>query len=232
MPDSINLHNELIKERRGSKRFIGDILSIIEKEQSTYLSIEERLHSKGRSQLSATPLPLERIFHISDLRKVALTYRLRFLDLKFFTPPLPHQAKKAIKDIESEYRSTLKGFKILAPESAFCLKDEHDDPILVAQLTEDTYLEVYTWGNDLAWHRKLSSYFLRNGISFGLFLVLLGLSLGTSLGLILHETILGSSSLLFLIYFWSLAITLSMGSLTWFISRKAFSADSWDQVFH
>lgn len=120
-------------------------------------NLEERLaHQRPiDNAFDFDQLATDRIFHISAIKTVATTYRLRFLSLKYFKPQLPGQAKEEILKLERAHGIELNGLHILAPSKLFKLEDK-DDPILFAPMGNGYYYLIHQWGTDLhAWRKWL-----------------------------------------------------------------------------
>ena len=56
-------------------------------------------------------LKTERIFHLDQIRKVCIDYRLRFLDIKYFKGNIPFEAIQKITLLEKKHQTDLEGFK-------------------------------------------------------------------------------------------------------------------------
>ena len=99
-------------------------------------------------------LDRNKIYHLEQIKKVSINYRLRFLDLKYFKNKLPESAHQDIQQLEALHETHLSGFKIMAPSALFRL-EKADDPLLFAPLGNDFYYLVHKWGNDLHPMRRL-----------------------------------------------------------------------------
>ncbi len=98
-------------------------------------------------------LDASKIFHISDIEKLCVNYRLRFLDTKYFKTPFPEMAISKIRALEKEHNTTLKGLKIVAPASLMKLENVND-PLLFAPISDNYFYLIHKWGNDLHPFRK------------------------------------------------------------------------------
>lgn len=96
----------------------------------------------------------ERIFHIEDIHKLCIDYRLRFLGSHYFKGDFPEEAVSEIRNLEAKHHIDLKNFKIIAPAKLLKLENA-DDPLLFAPMGNDYFYLIYKWGNDLAPMRKL-----------------------------------------------------------------------------
>ena len=106
-------------------------------------------------------LETQRIFHLNQIRKVCIDYRLRFLDLKYFKGNIPKEGIDKITQLEKEHQTSLEGFKIMAPSVLFRLK-KTDDPLLFVPLGNNYFYLVHKWGNDLSYFRKAWAWPFKN----------------------------------------------------------------------
>ncbi len=102
-------------------------------------------------------LDSSRIFHIDQIERICIDYRLRFLDTKFFKGKIPQEAVSTIKQLEKDHQISLKGFKIIAPSKLFKLENA-DDPLLFAPMGNSYFYLIHKWGNDLHPLRKLAMW--------------------------------------------------------------------------
>ena len=123
------------------------------------------------NQFEFDHLDTSRIYHLDDIRKICIDYRLRFLDLKYFKPELPKEAHDQISLIEQEHHTQLAGLKIVAPSRLFKLADK-DDPLLFAPMGNQYYYLVHKWGEDLHPLRKMLVWPFRNIVNL---MLLIGL---------------------------------------------------------
>ena len=119
-------------------------------------------------------LETDRIFHIDQIREICIDYRLRFLDLKYFKPAIPTEAKDAITALEENHQTTLSGLKIIAPSRLFKLEDK-DDPLLFAPMGNGYYYLVHKWGNDLHPMRKLLVWPFKSIVNLAMVVLLVSL---------------------------------------------------------
>lgn len=109
-------------------------------------------------------LETDKIYHISQIKKVCIDYRLRFLNTKYFKGDIPQEAFNKIAELEKEHDIEMKGFKIIAPSKLFKLKDK-DDPLLFAPIGNEYFYLIHKWGNDLHPLRKLLMWPFKNIIN-------------------------------------------------------------------
>ena len=99
-------------------------------------------------------LETSRIYHLRHIRQICIDYRLRFLDLTYFKPELPAEARQAMEALGELHGTRLEKLKIVAPSRLFKLEDK-DDPLLFVPMGNDYFYLVHKWGNDLHPLRRL-----------------------------------------------------------------------------
>lgn len=170
-----NLIQELLKAREqmlqeeALMRQVNDILAADEEKRE---EIKARLGDDTNAvfnNFSVGLLEPRRIFHISQIRKICIDYRLRFLSSHLFKNTIPEEAVTEIKRLEAAHETSLKGFMIMAPSKQFHLKN-YDDPLLFAPIGDGYYYLIHKWGTDLSPFRKMMVRPMRNFGSLLLFL--------------------------------------------------------------
>ena len=133
----------------------------IEAHESNLDSLIKSLDIKSLNAFDFDLLATDKIYHLDQIKKVSIDYRLRFLDLKYFKNKLPQEALDTIQALESAHDTQLGSFKIMAPSALFRL-EKTDDPLLFVPLGKDYYYLVYKWGNDLHPLRKVLMWPFKN----------------------------------------------------------------------
>jgi len=165
----LNIEQELFRERLRQEKLIDDAQRILEQSLQSDEQVLERLQSTSAEKELNIQLDAEdrqRVFAITDIRKICIRYRLRFLDSSFFKAEFPYEAIAQIKMFEKKYGLKIESFKIMAPDHAFNLENINKDPLLFAQLTDGSYFLLHKWGHDLAWYKKYLYFPLQNPIIF------------------------------------------------------------------
>ncbi|MDC0917463.1 hypothetical protein OAQ42_06195, partial [Flavobacteriaceae bacterium] len=124
-------------------------------------SLIKSLDIKSLNAFDFDLLATDKIYHLDQIKKVSIDYRLRFLDLKYFKNKLPQEALDTIQALESAHDTQLGSFKIMAPSALFRL-EKTDDPLLFVPLGKDYYYLVHKWGNDLHPLRKVLMWPFKN----------------------------------------------------------------------
>ena len=133
----------------------------LEAHESNLDSLIKSLDIKSLNAFDFDLLATDKIYHLEQIKKVSIDYRLRFLDLKFFKNKLPQEALDTIQSLESAHDTQLGSFKIMAPSALFRL-EKTDDPLLFVPLGKDYYYLVHKWGNDLHPLRKVLMWPFKN----------------------------------------------------------------------
>ena len=155
-----NLETELILERKKfniENDILNDVRLILSENQNRRNAISKELaaeSSTNENKFDFDLLETNNIFHLEQIKKVCIDYRLRFLDSHMFKNEIPEEAISKINALEKNHHTILEGFKIMAPSSTFQLKS-YDDPLLFAPVGNNYYYLIHKWGNDLSATRKL-----------------------------------------------------------------------------
>ncbi|MGJ8665740.1 MAG: hypothetical protein ACSHW7_05195 [Patiriisocius sp.] len=155
-----NIKTQLEKTRAkriGESSILNEVEAIFNKNELERNLIRDRLENKSISNENQFDFDLlfsENIYHIDDIKKLCVDYRLRFLDSRYFKGPFPDEAISKIRGLEKEHDTTLKGFKIVAPAKLMKLENA-DDPLLLAPMGNDYFYLIHKWGRDLHPFRKL-----------------------------------------------------------------------------
>jgi len=163
----VNIHQQLLKQRNKTvspENILKQVQKVFERDNLYETSVKEALENSKKDQNNSFDLELletNRIFHINDIQKTCIAYRLRFLESSLFKSEIPQEAINSIKQLEKKHSTSLKGFMIMAPSKLFKLEN-YDDPLLFAPIGNGYYYLVHKWGNDLSIWRKWLMYPFRN----------------------------------------------------------------------
>lgn len=174
MLQPIDIHNELIKERKKNiqtEDIIGWVYSILNKINDPNNSVLERLAkspmNRSINNFIIDNVDTDAIFHISQIEKICIDYRLRFLDTRYFKGSYPDKVVEKIQYLEDKHQTILDGFKIIAPSKLFRL-DKADDPLLFAPMGNGYYYLIHKWGTDLHPLRKIKYWSIKNVENLGI----------------------------------------------------------------
>jgi len=181
----INIERQMVKERDRETSLMEEVDKILQLSSDKDLDVLQRLKLRTDS-LASLPFSLEEmdkknVFSLEDIRTICVRYRLRFLDPSLFKAEIPYQAISNIQAFEKKYDHKIEKFKMIAPDNVFKLQDVNRDPLLLAELGDNTYYLVHKWGSDLSWFRNILCFPFRSIYSFLISCFCLGLAVGFSL---------------------------------------------------
>jgi len=168
---------ELRNKRIPEAALMDEVQKILDEESAKDEKILDAIQENCEDETNHFDFDLlstNRIFHISDIEKICITYRLRFLNSSLFKGELPYEAISKIKQLEKEHKISLKAYKIMAPSQFFKLKNA-DDPLLFAPIGNQYYYLIHSWGRDLHPLRKLMMWPFKHLENFIVLLLLLSL---------------------------------------------------------
>lgn len=229
-----NLVSELLKNRNKSiseEEIMSDVFAILNQNEAERQLIKETISSKystNTNNFNTDLLETNCIFHINQIQKVCVDYRLRFLESHLFQNGIPEEALTQINSLEKLHQTQLSGFKIVAPSKTFNLKN-YDDPLLFAPIGNNYYYLIHQWGNDLSMLRKWKFKPIKNIENFLIFSVLLS----WIIALITPETNLSkqipmASVIVFLFAFKSIV---GVALYYFFMMGKNFNSEIWNRAF-
>ena len=187
--------------------------------------------SRGYLENNFDPNYLEtaNIYHISQIKKICIDYRLRFLDTRYFKGKYPQSAISKIKSLEKLHNTQLKGFKIVAPSKLFKLENA-DDPLLFAPIGNNYYYLIHKWGNDLHPLRKLQVLPFKNLGNLTMLLLLISWVLTEMVpnGLFTNQT---GASFYWIIYLFMFKTVASIALFYGFALGKNFNHAIWNSKY-
>ena len=149
-----NLYNELLKVKGKS--------SIINK--NPFFEFEYNI----------SKIDSNKLFHVNQIKKICIDYRLRFLELNLFKGKVPKKAYQNLKKFKADHPNLKFDLKIMAPSKLFELEN-YDDPLLFASLGNGYYYLIHKWGNDLSFFRKISVWPFKNLVNILTFISIISL---------------------------------------------------------
>ncbi len=149
-----NLYNELLKVKGKS--------SIINK--NPFFEFEYNI----------SKIDSNKLFHVNQIKKICIDYRLRFLELNLFKGKVPKKAYQNLEKFKADHPNLKFDLKIMAPSKLFELEN-YDDPLLFASLGNGYYYLIHKWGNDLSFFRKISVWPFKNLVNVLTFISIISL---------------------------------------------------------
>ncbi len=230
-----NVEDRLRKHRSrqiSESDLLAEIKNLLDQDDLKDELIYNQLQSSSEYNHNALDIDLldtDRIYHVEHIKAICIDYRLRFLDSKLFKGKIPYEAVIKIKELEKEHKTTIDGFKIMAPSKLFKLENA-DDPLLFAPIGNGYYYLIHKWGNDLSPFRKIAVLPFKNFENLMLLTALVSLiaSFFVPKGLLSVETSGVQFLLIFLFMFKSVAAVVLYYS---FAAGKNFNKAIWDSKY-
>ncbi|MGF1559570.1 MAG: hypothetical protein ACFCUL_10830 [Flavobacteriaceae bacterium] len=173
-----NIEDELLRlkskgfDSKNALQQVYDILNAHHDNQERIQGNIQKRKKDGVNNFVFDLLETDKIYHIDQIKKICIDYRLRFLSSKYFKGDIPQEAYARISALEKQHETELGSFKIIAPSKLFKLKDK-DDPLLFAPIGNDYFYLIHKWGDDLHPLRKLLMWPFKNIINLTLVVFLM-----------------------------------------------------------
>ncbi len=236
----VNLEEALQAERLKSKSISEEMvlqtfLKMLRDDDHLDSEIISRIFGTDQmiGNLKLENLEGDKIFHLSEIKRLCTNYRLRFLDGKHFKGEIPYEAISKIKELQRSHNEELSAFKILAPSPMFNLQKKDSDPLLFIPLGNNRFYLIHKWGNDLSPYRKWVVLPFRNFKSLiatvALFTLVIVLAIPDSVYMGPYDQ---SSGAIRVIFFFYLFIAFSGLTVLYGFSRvKNFNSALWDSKY-
>lgn len=203
-------------KRISSDSLLSEIERVFAENETQRRQIHQNLFEKNSTEennFQFEKLEAEKIFHLSDIKKLCIAYRLRFVDAHYFKGDFPEEAISAVRMLEKKHQIELKNFKLVAPAKLLKLENA-DDPLLFAPMGNDYFYLVHQWGNDLHPLRKWLMWPFKTleNLAFSVFLVSLLLTWLIPLHFIVDDPGVREKIIMFLFLFnWTGGLVLLIG---------------------
>jgi len=102
------------------------------------------------------------VFTLSEIKRIAVLYRLKFLDGNLYKSEIPYEALEKIQHLNNRFRKEIKDYKVLSTYESFKKADSKNNALLFVKTNYDNYYLIHNWGKALKEHRKLIFLPLRN----------------------------------------------------------------------
>lgn len=233
--NSVNLEKELLSKRKKFKSeaaIIAEVKSIFEQNDNDRNLIIDKLQQESSTktnQLQFDLLETDKIFHLEQIQKICIDYRLRFLESDIFKNEIPEEAISKIRMIEKAHNTSLEGFKIIAPSKAFHLLN-YDDPLLFVPMGNNYYYLIHKWGTEMNPWRKLMVLPIKNLGTFTVTSILLSLIVA----LLVPENNLSKSVPLasVIVFLFAFKSIFAVFGYYFFMMGKNFNEEIWERKYY
>lgn len=189
----VSIEKELDKKVQSEREIfepLKEVKLLLERSESEDARILRELSNESQfnrvERLRSKQLDLEnmenkfdgRVYHVDQIKELAVNYRLRFLPSKYFTGAYDTQVAGKIKEFSKktnvaiESYSLKNDFFILAPQEMFALHDEKYitkkelrrqlDPVIFYRIDSDHYRLIHKWGDDFTIFRLIEGFAYRS----------------------------------------------------------------------
>lgn len=151
------------KNDREADQVLQEVSRILNKDLYSEKNVLNNLRNYNRlaELVDEDEVEPQYIYRLSDIRAIAIKYRLRFADSQRYKFDFPFEAVLKIDELNEEHHKTLRGFKILTTRKRFVKENSRDVALLFAPTSNGNYYLVHAWGRELPWHRGISSWPMR-----------------------------------------------------------------------
>ena len=229
----VNLFEELLQERNkeiSSEELKSLVKNIWSKEDENKNRIFKSLSKKNNKEfnnLKFNEMESKNIFHKKTIKKIAVRYRLRFLDSKLFKGEYPKNITSIISGLEKKHNTTLNNFMIMAPSKLFKIKSP-DDPILFVPIGNDYYYLIHKWGEEFNKFRKLLVLPFKNIDNLTIFSVLVSVVFAL-LGKLIMPSL--TISEVFILFLFLIKGFIFIFFYMFFLTRRNFSESIWNSKY-
>ena len=200
------------------------------KKKSSNNSLLYDFNLSSFSDFNYEKLESNKIYHISDIKKTCIDYRLRFLNFKYFKGDIPVDAKTKVKNFKNDHRQNILDLKIMAPSKLFKLKNA-DDPLLFTSLGNDYFYLIDKWGNDLSYFRKISMWPFKSLTNILIFVSIISIFLTMLIpkGIFVYDS--SPKSEFFITYLFMLKSVIAIVIFFGFSLGKNFNTAIWNRKY-
>lgn len=174
------------KQRKEEEKLLHEVNRILTNDLYTGKNVLNNLknYQKLEELVEEDFVEAELVFKLSEIKELALLYRLKFLDSQCYKHEFPPEVVMKVEEFNEANKKNLKGYKILGTDQFFNNKSK-DHAMLFAPTDLGNYCLITSWGVPLKKSRKWVNWPLRNienlFISLLIFTLIVTLLLPTNL---------------------------------------------------
>lgn len=234
---NVKLENELVRSREAVIQEASE--NVLTQFQDLFVADwekEKRLLNLIKSGASSSDLlesdllDEQKIFSITNIKDIAVKYRLRFLSTRYFKNDIPYEAISKLKILETQTGQKISALMILAPSEMFRLEDVNKDPLLFAPLSDGRFYLIHQWGGEISWFRAILSWPTRKLQHLVGSIVILS----ALISLLLPTMWFGDVHAGYFNFYrvaafgWNIIFMSGIVSYLWFVTNQKFSVNAWN----
>lgn len=164
----VNIQKQLcicrLKIRREEDKLIHEVDRILHNSAFNKKNVLNNLknYSQAFEVVDEEDVDMDLIFTISEIKEIAIKYRLRFIDSQCYKYEFPYESVLKIDYLNLTHKKSLKGFKILSTTKFFTDKSNNDNALLFAPTNGGNFYLIHTWGRELKSNRAFLKWPLKN----------------------------------------------------------------------
>jgi hypothetical protein len=144
------------RTRMGADIVLDETRRILNRDLFTEKKILENLgqYNKAFELVDDDKVDQDAIFHLAEIRRAAIVWRLKFLESRCLKSEIPYEAVLKIKEFDERQGKELKHFRVLSLPTAFRSANEIRQTLLFAMTVNENYYLIHRWGKPLSRWRK------------------------------------------------------------------------------
>lgn len=141
--------------RSNQEELLREAKRILKQELFSEKKILENLkqYNKAFEILDEENLDPRLVFRIEEIRQLAITHRLKFLESKLYKSEFPYEGVLRIKYLNDSFHKDIKHFRILSHPDSFVNTSQNHESLLFARTNYDNYYLIHSWGKKPKWYR-------------------------------------------------------------------------------
>lgn len=172
-----------IQQRRHEEQVLAEARQILKKDLFSEDKVLQNLQQYNRTfdVVNEEEVDSDDVFTPREIREVAVRYRLKFLESRFYNAEFPYEAILRIRELNRKQGKDLKIFRVLASPELFNGKVPASQCSLFVKTNYDNYYLLHRWGEPVPQYRKWLYWPLRSFETLAFTIIVFTLALTLSL---------------------------------------------------
>jgi hypothetical protein len=168
MFEGTHLKHELIRVRSKTRKHddeaVSEVKKILKQDLLGGKKILENLplYKNSFTLINEEDVNSSDIFTPDEIKKIAIIYRLKFLEHNYYKPEIPYELSLKIQRLNISLRKEIKEYMILAPHNSFVNSSNNEEALLFLKTNYDNYYLLHSWGKPIKASRRLKFLPLRS----------------------------------------------------------------------